>query len=70
LTITKQAARKARYKLLRTIFTTYGYALVGGAAIQPLTAAAAPNITVGQVASLALGLLLQLAALYIAPQGD
>jgi hypothetical protein len=67
--VTKQAARKARFKLARSILTTYGYALVGGAVIQPITSTSA-TLNHAQAISAALGILSPLLAMYIAPQGD
>jgi hypothetical protein len=64
----KQRRDRARIKLAVTILTTYGYALLGSGAWEPLMKGQYPstaNLTAG-----GMGLALHLAALYIAPNGE
>lgn len=62
-------AVRARYKLLASMFTTYGYALTGGTALQTLLT---PNSKLGfaLIAGMVIGFVLQFAALIIVPRGE
>ena len=63
-------AKRARYKLLGSILTTYGYAVLGVAVIQPLMADHAQEITTSRRWGILLAVVLQGAAVYIAPKGE
>lgn len=69
MSVTRAAAHRARVKLLGSILTNYGYALLGGAAIQPLLSGQA-KLTASQVVGGLLSLVLQGVAVYIAPYGE
>jgi hypothetical protein len=65
----KTAAKRARYKLAASMLTTYGYAIMGVSAVQPLLME--HGIFAGrQIAGMALAVACQLLALYIAPKGE
>ena len=66
---TKAAARRARVKLFGSLMTTYGYALVGAAAIQPLLAGSY-RLTAVQAFGCLTGLAGQALAIYIASNGE
>lgn len=60
---------KARWKLLGSLLTTYGYALVGTGAAQTFShEGALVNFTL--VAGALVGVVFQAIALYIAPKGE
>ncbi len=69
MTITKATARRARIKLVSSILTTHGYALLGGTVIQPLLSNSG-RFTLVQICSAIVGLVAQASAIYIAPYGE
>ena len=62
-------AERARFKVLGTILTTYGFAIMGGSIIQPLLSAG-QGLTLLRVSGIVLALVFQAAAIYIAPKGE
>ncbi len=68
-TVSKATAHRARFKLLGAILTTYGYAILGLAVLQPMLAGS-HNLSVYQVVGLLIGLAVQSYAIYIAPYGE
>ncbi len=69
MTITKAAARRARVKLMASILTTHGYAILGFSVIQPLLSNPL-KFTIYQIAGSDPGLAFQVLAVYIAPYGE
>ena len=68
MSVTPTVARRARYKLLCSILTTHGYAILALAVIQPFFSSS-PRFTLIQAIGLMLGLAAQSFAIYIAPYG-
>jgi hypothetical protein len=62
------AESRARYKLGAAMLTTYGYALVGGAAVKPFLDTG--EVTLVSAGSLILGLACHGLSMYIAPKGE
>jgi len=65
----RNAARRARFGLLGSMFTTYGYAIIGAAIIQPFLTGQM-QMTESRGWAILLALAFQGAALYIAPRGE
>ena len=63
-------AKRARYKLFGSILTTYGYAILGVAIIQPLMSDHSQELTAPRRWGILLAVVLQGAAVYIAPKGE
>ena len=69
MTITKALARRSRLKLLGSILTTHGYAILAIAVLQPmLSGAHIPSIY--QIVGFIVGVAAQSLAIYIAPYGE
>ena len=69
MTVPRTAARRARLKLLGSIATTHGYAILGVAIVQPLISGLF-NLSLFQIGGTLLGLAAQAFAIYIAPYGE
>jgi len=67
---TKVAASRARFKLLGSIMTTYGYSILAVAIIQALLSDRLQEITAPRRWGIVLALALQGLAVYIAPKGE
>ncbi len=64
----KEAADRARIKLLVGNLTTYGYALIGASVIHPLLNG--PVAALSSLAGFGLGIAFHAGAWYIAPRGE
>jgi hypothetical protein len=69
MTVAKTIARRARFKLVSSILTTHGYAILGVAIVQPLLSGT-PRFALPQIAGFIAGLTMQGFAIYIAPLGE
>jgi hypothetical protein len=69
MTITKASARRSRTKLIASILTTHGYAVLGVAIVQPLLSGA-PKFSVFHMLGGILGVAMQAVAVYLAPYGE
>ena len=63
-----KTASRSRWKLLASMMTTYGYALLGGTVLQPLLKGGPVSWTV--LAGAGLGVVFHALALYISPKGE
>jgi hypothetical protein len=70
LAMDKAAASRARFKLLGSIMTTYGYAILAAAMIQPLLSDPVQEISVPRRWAILVALAFQAVAVYIAPRGE
>lgn len=62
-------AQRAQFRLLGTILTTYGFAIMGGSIIQPLLSAE-QGLTLLRILGIVLAPVFQGVAIYIAPKGE
>lgn len=69
MTLTRAAARRARLKLLGSILTTHGYAILAIAVLQPMLSGA-HILTIYQIVGFLLGVAAQSIAINIAPYGE
>jgi len=69
MTMAHAAARRARIKLIGSILTTHGYAVLGFAVIQPVLSGTF-SLPAYRLAGLLVGIAVQAFAIYIAPYGE
>ncbi len=70
MSITRLAARRARFRHWKSVWTNWGYALMGVAGLQTIVANPSIMPSWRQVITFALGIILQLSANMIAPYGE
>ncbi len=66
----RKTASRARYALLCSILTNFGYVLAGVSLVQPFFAPVPTPITMWRIAGFLIGLALLALALYLVPRGE